>query len=91
MVVLRLKRLGRRHRPFYRLCAMDRRVACNGKAIEELGWYDPSGVEDKKMSLNIERIDYWLSVGAQPSSTVASILRKAGCEPKSGKKVEAAS
>ena len=88
MVVLRLKRMGRRHRPFYRLCAMDRRVACNGKAIEELGWYDPIAPEDKQVSLKIDRIDYWLSVGAQPSRTVTSMLRKAGCDPKPGKKPE---
>jgi small subunit ribosomal protein S16 len=91
MVVLRLKRFGRTHRPFYRLCAMDRRVAANGKSIEELGWYDPLVDGEKQVSLNIERIDYWLSVGAQPSRTVASMLKKAGCDPKPGKKVAAKS
>ena len=89
MVVLRLKRLGRTHRPFYRVCAMDQRVACKGKAIEELGWYDPIAPEERQVSLKVDRIDYWLSVGAQPSRTVASLLRKAGCDPKSGKKVPA--
>ena len=88
MVVLRLKRFGRRHRPFYRLCAMDRRLACNGKAIVELGWYYPIPPEDKQTSFKIDRIDYWLSVGAQPSRTVATLLRKVGCEPTPGKKVE---
>lgn len=87
MVVLRLKRFGRRHRPFYRLCAMDRRVACNGKAIEELGWFDPLAADDKQVSLKIDRIDYWLSVGAQPSRTVTSILKKADCDPTPGKKI----
>jgi len=91
MVCLRLKRFGRRHRPFYRLCAMDRRVAANGKAIEELGWYDPIGPEDKQVNLKVDRINYWLSKGAQPSRTVASLLRKAGCDPKPGKKLEASS
>ncbi|MCP3905733.1 MAG: 30S ribosomal protein S16, partial [Planctomycetes bacterium] len=57
MVVLRLKRFGRRHRPFYRLCAMDQRVACNGKAIEELGWYDPIAPEERQVKVNVERID----------------------------------
>jgi small subunit ribosomal protein S16 len=88
MVVLRLKRFGRRHRPFYRLCAMDKRVACNGKTIEELGWYDPIAPEEKQVSLKIDRIDYWLSVGAQPSRTAATLIKKAGGDPTSGKKLE---
>ena len=90
MVCLRLKRFGRTHRPFYRLCAMDQRVAANGKAIEELGWYDPVAPEEKQVSFKIDRIDYWLSVGAQPSRTVASLLKKVGCDPKPGKTVEKA-
>ena len=89
MVVLRLKRLGRRHRPFYRLCAMERRSPVNGKAIEELGWYDPIAPEEKQVNLNLERIDYWLSVGAQPSQTVANMIKKAGGDPTSGKKLPA--
>ena len=88
MVVLRLKRFGRRHRPFYRLCAMDRRAPRNGRVIEELGWFDPIAGEDKQMSFKIDRVDHWLSVGAQPSRTVTSLLKKAGCDPKPGKKLE---
>ena len=88
MVVLRLKRFGRRHRPFYRLCAMDKRAPRNGKVIEELGWFDPIAPDDKQTSFKIERIDYWLSVGAQPSETVASLLKKADCDPTPGKKLE---
>ena len=90
MVVLRLKRFGRRHRPFYRLCAMDKRAPRNGRVIEELGWYDPAAPEDKQASVKIDRVDYWLSVGAQPSRTVAGLLRRAGCDPTSGKKLESA-
>jgi small subunit ribosomal protein S16 len=89
MVVLRLKRMGRTHRPFYRLCAMDRRQPVDGRPIEELGWYDPITTdEDKQMSLKLDRIDYWLSVGAQPSSTVKTLIKKAGGDPTSGKKLE---
>ena len=88
MVVIRLKPMGRTHRKFYRLCAMDQRVPVNGRAIEELGWYDPIAPEEKQVSLKLDRINYWLSVGAQPSRTVASMLRKAGCEPKPGKTYE---
>jgi small subunit ribosomal protein S16 len=90
MVVLRLKRFGRTHRPFYRLCAMDRRAPRNGKVIEELGWFDPLAADDRQVSLKIDRIDYWLSVGAQPSETVRSLLKKADCDPTPGKKIEKA-
>ncbi len=89
MVVLRLKRMGRAHRPFYRLGAMDKRSPRDGRVIEQLGWYDPMGPADKQMNLKVDRIDYWLSVGAQPSETVASLLKKAGIEPKPGKKAAA--
>lgn len=89
MVVLRLKRMGRRHRPFYRVSVMDKRSPRDGRVIESLGWYDPSAEAGKQLNLKVDRADYWLSVGAQPSRTVASLLRKAGCEPKPGKKVAA--
>ena len=91
MVVLRLKRMGRRHRPFYRLNAMDRRSPRDGRVIEELGWFDPLASDDQQLSLKLDRIDYWLSVGAQPSQTVANLLRRLGVEPKSGKKLAATS
>jgi small subunit ribosomal protein S16 len=90
MVVMRLKRLGRRHRPFYRVNVMDQRSPRDGRVIEELGWYDPVATEDKQLNLKTDRIDYWLSVGAQPSDTVKGLLRRAGIDPKSGKKVQAA-
>lgn len=89
MVVLRLKRMGRTHRPFYRLNAMDQRCPRDGRVIEELGWFDPVAPEDKQLNLKVDRIDYWLSVGAQPSDTVKGLLRRIGVEPKSGKKLEA--
>ncbi|HIN09396.1 MAG TPA: 30S ribosomal protein S16 [Phycisphaerales bacterium] len=87
MVVLRLKRLGRRHRPFYRLNAMDKRAPRDGRVIEALGWFDPIAPEDKQLSLKADRIDYWLSVGAQPSRTVASLLKRADIDPTPGKKL----
>lgn len=87
MVVLRLKRMGRRHRPFYRLNAMDRRSPRNGRVIEQLGWFDPLAPEDRQVSINVPRADYWLSVGAQPSRTVATLLKRVGCEPTPGKKL----
>jgi small subunit ribosomal protein S16 len=92
-----MKSFGRRHRPFFRICAMDARTPRDGKAIEELGHYDPMVKElDARAVLVVDRIRYWLSVGAQPSEKVASILKRHGVkkplpgEPWALPKVEAA-
>ncbi len=78
-VRIRLKRLGRTHRPFYRICAMDGRSPRNGRVIEELGYYDPMVREtDARAVLESERIDYWLGVGAQPSEKVRVLIKKYG-------------
>ncbi len=78
-VKIRLKRLGRRHRSFFRVSAMDSRSPRDGRVIEELGWYDPLAKDAaKQVSLKRERIEYWLSVGAQPSETVKNLLTKQG-------------
>ena len=85
MVVLRMKRMGRIRRPFYRIGAMDKRAPRNGRVIEELGWYDPITTDpEKTYSLKADRIHHWLSVGAQPSQTVAAILKKNDIDPKPG-------
>ncbi len=81
-VRLRLKRMGRTHRSFFRLGAMDSRTRRDGRVIEELGWYDPNAKDpDKQVSLDKERIEYWLSVGAQPSETVTNLLKNNGIGP----------
>ncbi len=78
-VKLRLKRLGRRNRSFFRLNAIDSRSPRDGRVIEQLGWYDPNAKEsESQTSLNRERIEYWLSVGAQPSDTVRQLLKRQG-------------
>ena len=78
-VRLRLKRLGRKHRPYYRIEAFDSRTKRDGRSIEMLGTYDPlESNEEKQVILKRERIEYWLGVGAQPSDTVASFLRRRG-------------
>ena len=78
-VRIRLKKLGRRHRPFFRVCAMDAHSPRDGKAIEELGTYDPMVKEtDARAILNCERIDYCLSVGAQPTEKVSTLIKKYG-------------
>jgi len=72
-----MKSMGRRHRPFFRICAMDTRTPRDGRAIEELGHYDPmSRNPETQTVLKADRIRYWLSVGAQPSDKVAALLRK---------------
>jgi len=78
-VRIRMKKMGRTHRPFFRVCAMDQRSPRDGRVIEELGTYDPMCPEtDARVTLKGERIDYWLSVGAQPSSKVATLIKKYG-------------
>ncbi len=84
MVVLRLKRMGRRHRPFYRLNAMDKRAPRDGRVIEELGWFDPLVDDDKQLNFKADRIKYWLSVGAQPSDTVRGLLKRIDVDPTPG-------
>lgn len=74
-----MKRTGRKNRPCYRISATNSRNARDGRTLETLGHYDPaSPVEALRLKLDPERIKYWLSQGAKPSDTVASILRKQG-------------
>lgn len=78
-VRLRLKRMGRKHRPFFRICAMDARSARDGKVIEELGYYDPMVPDvDARTILKGERVGYWLGVGAQPTPKVHVLIKKYG-------------
>lgn len=78
-VRIRMKRLGRKNRPFYRLCAIDQRSPRDGRVLEELGHYDPMCKEvDARAILKGERIDYWLSVGAQPSENAVVLIGKYG-------------
>ena len=82
VVRLRLQRFGRRHRPYYRIVAADSRCKRDGKHLEILGTYDPiphKGVKDVR--LKVDRVQYWLSVGAQPSNTVGRLLGMSGVIP----------
>lgn len=76
-VKIRLKRMGRKNRPFYRLAVMDGRKPRDGATLEVIGHYDPL-VKDagKATVVDKERAEHWLKMGAQPSFTVLSILRK---------------
>jgi small subunit ribosomal protein S16 len=79
VVRLRMKSHGRRHRPFFRICAMDSRTGRDATPIEELGHYDPMVADPKTQTvLNVSRLRYWLSVGAQPSHKVQVLLNKFG-------------
>lgn len=76
-VKIRMKRMGRKHRPFYRICVMDSRKQRDGAAIEEIGTYDTSVADkSKRVTINMERVDYWMSVGAKPSDNVATLIKK---------------
>ena len=73
MVRVRLKRTGARNAACFRVVVMDQRSSRDGKAIEELGYYDPIS---KQESVNVERADYWKSVGAQFTETVTDIVER---------------
>jgi small subunit ribosomal protein S16 len=75
-VSIRLRREGTRNRSFYRVVVADKRSPRDGKFIEMIGNYDPR-VAGENFQLDLERVDYWVKHGAQPSSTVASMILKA--------------
>lgn len=78
-VKLRLCRMGRRHRPFFRINAVESRTPRDGRILEKLGHYDPMEKDAaKQIVLDTERAQYWLGVGAIPSDSVIDILRKNG-------------
>jgi small subunit ribosomal protein S16 len=82
-VKLRLMRLGRRHRPFFRINAVDSRTPRDGKILEKLGHYDPIEKDPaKQLVLNRERVEFWINQGAIPSDTVSQILLRAGLKHK---------
>jgi small subunit ribosomal protein S16 len=82
-VKLRLKRMGRKNHPFYRLSAIDSRSPRDGRVIEQLGHYDPTQKDQAKQFVaKLDRCRHWLDVGAVPSETVSSLLKKNGVEHK---------
>lgn len=84
VVSIRLARLGCTHNPFYRVVVTDSKCARDGKNIEVVGYYNPIAAKDdeKRVNIKLERVKYWLSVGAQPSEPVESLLFKAGLQMK---------
>ncbi len=82
-VKLRLKRMGRSNSPFFRLNAIDSRTPRDGRVIEQLGYYDPQNKDaTKQFVAKLDRCRHWLDVGAIPSETVSSLLKKNGVEHK---------
>ncbi len=74
MVKLRLKRTGAKKAPHYRIVAVDMRVRRDGKPIEEIGYYNP---RSKELRLDKEAVQKWIKNGAQPSETVATLIKRA--------------
>ncbi len=82
-VKIRLRRMGAKKRPFYRVVVADSRCARDGRFIETLGYYNPC-VEPSDVKIDAERAKHWLSVGAQPSDTAAALLKKQGIIERTG-------
>lgn len=74
VVKIRLKRIGAKKAPHYRIVAVDGRTRRDGKPIEEVGYYNP---RSKELRLDREAVERWMKNGAQPSDTVAGLIRKA--------------
>jgi len=75
-VKIRMKRVGAKNKPVFRIVVADGRSPRDGKFIEEVGTYQPRRKGDN-FTMDLERVKYWLSKGAQPSDTVASFIKKA--------------
>lgn len=82
MVVIRLARFGKKHYPIYRVTVADSRRAATGKFIEVIGHYNPTPRgQDKKLDLDMDKVNAWIKKGAQPSDRVKSLIRNAQKAP----------
>ena len=77
MVKIRLRRMGAKKAPFYRIVVADARSPRDGRCIEEIGTYNPM-VESDSITVNVEKAQTWIKNGAQPTDTVRALLKKAG-------------
>jgi len=80
-VVIRLRKEGKKNRPYFRVVVTDKESPRDGRFLELVGTYNPMG-KDEGMKLKLDRIDHWVDKGAKPSETVASFIRKARRAPK---------
>ena len=76
MVKIRLRRMGAKKAPFYRIVVADSRFPRDGRSIEEIGTYDPSAEGESRLSVDMERVKYWIANGAQPTDTVRGLIKK---------------
>lgn len=77
MVVIRLARHGGKKSPFYHVVVADKKCARNGRFLEKLGYFNPVAQgEELRLNLNLERVNHWVSQGAQPSNRVASLIKE---------------
>ena len=74
MLTIRLRRMGNRNRPFYRVVVSDSRKTPTASAVEEVGWYNPIS-DPPEVRLQADRVRHWMGVGAKPSRTVLKLLR----------------
>jgi small subunit ribosomal protein S16 len=78
MVVIRLARGGAKKKPFYRIMVADRRRAATGRALEQVGFFNPVAKEgEERLRVDRERVEHWISMGAKPSDRVAKLLKEA--------------
>ncbi|GGW74732.1 30S ribosomal protein S16 [Alteromonas halophila] len=78
MVTIRLQRGGAKKRPFYQLVVADSRRQRDGRFIENVGFFNPTAQgQEERLRVDLDRIDYWVGVGAQPSERVASLVKEA--------------
>jgi small subunit ribosomal protein S16 len=80
MLAISLMRMGGKGQPYYRLVVKEKRSKRDGKYIENLGTYNPMA-DPAKVDLRHERIQYWIGVGAQPTQTAASLIKKSAAQP----------
>jgi small subunit ribosomal protein S16 len=90
MVKIRLRRMGAKKKPFYRMVVSDSRSPRDGRFIEELGYYDPLK-DPKVIKIDVEKAKKWLANGAQPTETAKALLKKAGAYDETGAEPAAAS
>lgn len=76
MVKIRLRRMGAKKAPYYRIIVADSRCPRDGRFIEELGTYDPMAGGEQRIKVDMERAQYWIANGAQPTETVRGLLKK---------------
>lgn len=75
MLAIKLKRIGKKHQPSYRIVVAEKRSKLDGRYVEDLGWLNPASDE---LNLKKDRAEYWLKIGAQPTDTVHNLFVKSG-------------